>query len=92
LNGLARRKASLLLQSAVHRQTLMKEAENVRPVAGWVDLGIEAARKVQTGWSVLAPLLPLWKTPEHQPSGFIHKVTAAISFARSLTAMWKSRR
>ena len=89
LTHFQRRKSVLLQQSAAHRRALMTEAENLRPVAGWVDLGLAAARKARTGWSVLAPLLSLWQTRKQEPSGVVHKLAEAISLARSLTTLWK---
>lgn len=86
------RKATLLQQSAPHRRALMTEAQNLRPVAGWVDLGINVARKARTGWSVLAPLHSLRQTREQEPSGVVHKLAEAISLARSIAALWKNWR
>ena len=86
------RKAALLQQSANHRRTLMTETQNLRPVAGWVDLGVNVARKARTGWSVMAPLLSPWQTRKQEPSGFVHKLAEAISLARSIAALWKNWR
>jgi hypothetical protein len=83
------RKAALLQHRAVHRRVLLTEAQNLRPAAGWVDLGIDIARKARTGWNVLAPLFSLWQSQKQEPSGFVHKLAEAISLARSLTAVWK---
>ena len=86
------RKAALLQRSATHRLALMTEAQNLRPVAEWVDVGMSVARKVRMGWTVLAPLLSLWRTRERESSGFIHKLAGAIALARSLMEGWKSWR
>lgn len=86
------RKAALLRQSAAHRLVLVREARTLRPVAGWVDLGLGLVRKVRTGWSVLAPLLSSWRTPQQESSGFVQKIMGGISIARSLSALWQSRR
>ena len=83
------RKSALLQQSTAHRRALITEADNLRPVAGWVDLGIDVARKARTAWSVLAPLLSVWQARRQESSGFVHKLAEALSLARSLTELWK---
>ena len=85
-------KAALLQQSAAHRLALTTTAQNLRPVAGWVDVGIEVAGKVRKGLSVLAPLVSLWRTRKQEPSGFVHKLAGVLSLVRSLAEMWKSKR
>ncbi len=89
LTLLQQRKSALLQQCAAHRRALITEAENLRPVAGWMDLGIDVVRKARTGWSVLGPLLSVWQTRKQESSGFVHKLADAFSIARSLTALWK---
>jgi hypothetical protein len=84
------RKAALLQRSASHRSVLVKEAQNLRPVAGWLDLGIAVARKARAGWTALAPVLSLWRTRKQESSGFVHKLAEAISLARTFSAMWKN--
>lgn len=86
------RKAALLLQSATHRLALLAEARNLRPVAGWVDVGLDAARKARTGWNALAPLLACWRMRKQESPDLIHKLTNALSVARSLAAVWNERR
>lgn len=86
------RKAALLQRSATHRLALMTDAQNLRPVAEWVDVGISVASKVRMGWSVLAPLVSLWQTRKQEPAGVVHKLAEALSLVRSLTAMWSRRR
>ena len=83
------RKAALLQQSASHRRTLILEAQNIRPVASWVDLGIDLARKTRTGWTALAPLFFVWQSRKQSQPGFVQKLTGAVSLARALTALWK---
>jgi hypothetical protein len=87
-----RRKAALLQQSAAHRRVLLAEAQNLRPLVGWVDVSLDAARKARTGWTTLAPLLACWRMREHQSPGLIHKLANALSVARSLAALWNGRR
>ena len=84
------RKSALLQQSATHRRALMTEAQNFRPAAAWVDLGIGVGRKARTGWTALAPLLSCWQTRKKSPPGFVQKLAGAVSLAGSLTALWKS--
>ena len=83
------RKAALLQRSATHRLALMTDAQNLRPVAEWVDVGISVASKVRMGWSVLAPLLSLWRARKQEPSGFVHKLAEALSLARAVTTLWR---
>lgn len=85
----AERKTVLLQQSARHRDALIAEAQQLRPVAAWMDLGLNLARKARTGWTALAPLLSLWQTRKQEKSGFMHKLIGGISLARSLMALWK---
>lgn len=86
------RKADLLRQSAANRLALVEEAQNLRPVVVWVDLGIGVARKVGTAWSALAPLLSLWRTPKQESSGLLGKLAGAVSLGQSFAALWKSWR
>jgi hypothetical protein len=86
------RKAALLQQSAAHRLALAREAQNLRPVAEWMDLGIDVARKARTGWNFLAPMVSLWRKPNPETSGIGQRFAGVISAARSLTALWKSWR
>jgi len=67
------RKAALLQQSATYRSVLAKEAQNLRPVAAWVDLGIDIARKARAGWTALAPLLSLWQTRKQSQPGYEYR-------------------
>jgi hypothetical protein len=83
------RKAALLQQSAAHRLALMTDAQTLRPVADWIDLGIAVACKVRMGWSVLAPLFSLGRTRKQESSDFVHKLAGAIALARSLMEVWK---
>ncbi len=85
----AERKTALLQQSARHRDALIAEAQQLRPVAAWMDLGLDLARKARTGCTALAPLLSLWQTRKQEKSGFMQKLTGGISLARSLAALWK---
>ncbi len=87
-----RRKAALLQQSTALRHTLTTEAQRLRPVMGWVELGMDLTRKARTGWATLAPLLSLWRTQKQESSGLVHKLAGAISLARSLAALWKGWR
>jgi hypothetical protein len=82
-------KAALLQQSVTHRSVIAQEAQNLRPVAEWVDLGIAVARKARAGWTALAPLLSLWQTRKQATSGVASKLAGAIAIARSLRAVWK---
>lgn len=86
------RKVALLQQSAAHRRVLLAEARNLSAVAGWVDVGIDAARKARTGWSALAPLLACWRMRKHKSPGLIHNLADALSVVRSLAALWNKRR
>lgn len=86
------RKAALLLQSAVNRQALVEEARRLQPVLAWVDLGLVVARKARTALNVLAPWLPLWQTGRGESSGVFGKLAGAVSFGRSLSALWKNWR
>ncbi|MBI3869820.1 MAG: hypothetical protein HY299_14955 [Verrucomicrobia bacterium] len=85
-------KAALLQRSGTHRSVLAKEAQNLRPVAEWADLGIAVARKTRSGWAALEPLLSLWQTRKQEPSGLVHKLATITSLARSLATLWKSWR
>lgn len=85
------RKAALLRQSAAHRSVLSEEARALRPVAGWVDLGIEVVHKVRAGWSVLAPLFSFWQMKKEGSSGLMQKLAGGISIARSLAGLWQNR-
>ena len=86
------RKGALLQRSATHRRLLATDAQALRAVAAWMDLGIDVARKGRTGWSVLAPLFSLWQRRKQEPSGFAQKFSGAIALARSLAALWKNWR
>ncbi len=86
------REASLIQQSTLRRRALRTEAQNLHPVAGWVDLGIDIARKARTAWSFLAPLFSLRQTRQQESSGFVHKLADAVSIARSVLALWRSWR
>ncbi len=92
IDACAQRKAVLLRQSAVHRQALVQEAQNLQPVVAWVDLGIDIARKARTALSALAPLFSLWQMRKQESSGFLAKLTDAIAIGRSLTELWKNWR
>lgn len=85
-------KAALLQQSAAHRLALTREAANLRPVASWVDLGFDLARKARSGWATVAPFLSLWATRKQESTGFIHKLAQAVSLARSVMTIWKNWR
>ena len=84
------RKATLLQQSAVNRGTLVTAAQNIRPVVSWVDLGLDLAHKTRLGWTALAPLLSVWQTRKDPSSGFVQRITGAVSLARSLLELWKN--
>jgi hypothetical protein len=84
-----RRKEELLQQSAAHRSALVAEAQSLRPIAAWVDLGVAATRKLRAGWEALAPLLSLWQAGKQEPGGLIQKITNGIALARSLMAIGK---
>ena len=86
------RKAVLLQKSAAHRREFKTEAQNLRRVAGWMDLGIDAARKARAGGDVMASWLCLRRARKDESAGFTRKLAAAISLARSLPALWKSWR
>ncbi len=92
IDACAQRKAVLLRQSAAHRQILVEEAENLRPVAAWVDVGISFAQKARTILGALAPVFSLWGSWKQESSGFLGKLAGAISLGRSLTELWKSWR
>lgn len=89
---MTQRKATLLRQSAVHRQILVQEARNLRPVAEWVDLGIGVAQRARAVLSALVPLFSLWQMRKQESSGFITKLADAIALGRSITELWKSWR
>ena len=82
-------KAALLQRSATHRRVLRAEAQKLRPVAGWVDLGLDAARQARAGWSVLAPLLSLWQTRRQESSGLVGKWAEALALIRAIAAWWR---
>ena len=86
------RKAALLQQSAANRLALSREAQSLQPVIAWVDLGVALARKARSALSALTPLLSFWQTGRQDSSGFLGKITGAISLGRSLTELWKSWR
>ena len=86
------RKVALLQQSAINRSALIVGVQNLAPIVSWVDLGIEVARKTRAGWTALVPLLSLWQTRKEPSSGFVQRITGAISLARSLAALWKNWR
>ena len=89
LNCWRQRKEALLRHSAAHRSALVAEAQNLRPIAAQVDLGIAVARRVRAGWSALAPLLSLWQARKQESSGLIGKIANGIAIARSLAALGK---
>ena len=70
----------------------MAEARNLRPVAAWMDLGIDVAGKARAGWNVLARLLPPWRKRKQETGGFAQKLAGGVSLARALVALWKSWR
>lgn len=84
------RKAELFQQSAAHRRILVTEAKNLSPVVAWVDLGLDVGRKAAAGWSVLAPVLPLWRGRNRSPAGVAKKIAGAFSFFHALKALWKN--
>ncbi len=86
------RKEALLLQSDVHRRALVKDARLLRPAAGWVDLGVDLARKARAGFNSLAPLLSWWGGRKRASSGVLRKMAGVVSVARSVTALWKGWR
>ena len=92
IDSCAQRKAALLRQSAIHRQALIQEAQNIQPMVAWVDFGIGVARKVSAAWVTLAPLLSLCRTRKEASSGFVAKLTDFVSLGRSLTELWKGWR
>ena len=83
------RKAVLLRQIARHRRVLIEEAQNLRPVASWVDLGMDLVRKARTGWRALASVLPFWQMRKQPRAGLVQKLTAGILVGRSLWSLWK---
>jgi hypothetical protein len=91
LTGYQQRKTALIQESAANRRALVREAQNLRPVFTWVDLGIDVVRKVRGGWSMLTPLLSLWPRRNPDAPSMFQKFAGAISFATSVMAMWKSR-
>ena len=92
LTDCEQRKAALLRQSAAHRIALATEAQKLRPIASWVDLGIDVAGKARVGWQAVAPLLSWWQVRRNKPSGLIQKAASAISLVRTVTAVWTGRR
>lgn len=86
------RKNALLKQSLAHRLVLRREAENIRPIAEWVDMGVNMAHKVQAGLGVLAPLISLWGGRKQGATGLVHKLAEAIALARSLMTVLGSWR
>ena len=92
LTDCEQRKAALLRQSAAHRIALTREAQKLRPLASWVDLGIDVVGKARVGWKAVAPLLSWWQVRRNKPSGLIQKAASAISIVRTVTAVWKNWR
>lgn len=86
------RKAELLRQSDANRERLAADAARLRPVAGWVDLGMEVAQKARAGMSILGPLLSLWKLRKQGGTGLTGTLARAFSIGSSIAGLWRSRR
>ncbi len=54
-------KAALIRESAANREAWARDAQNLHGVATWIDRGLRAVRKLQTGWKTLTPLLSFWR-------------------------------
>lgn len=85
------RKEMLLRASKANRDVLREEARNLQPVVAWVDFGVDVTRKVRAGWTTLFPLLSWWRKGTTDSSGFVDKMTGAVSIVRSLLGLWKMR-
>ena len=89
LNG--PRKGALLQRSAALRRAVATDAQSLRAVAAWVDLGIDVARKLRIGWATLAPLFSLWRPRQHSQPGLTRKLAVGISVTRLLATLWERR-
>ena len=89
LNCCQDRKAVLLQRSAALRRAVTTDAQSLYAVAAWLDLGIDVARKLRTGWAALAPLFSLWRTRQHSQPGLTRKLAVGISVARLLAVLWE---
>ena len=89
LNGCQQRKAALIQRSIALRRALAMDSQSLCAVAAWLDLGIDVAGKLRTGWSALAPLFSLWHTRQYSQPGLARKLVVGISVARLLAALWE---
>ena len=84
------RKEELLRRSAVHRSAIADEARNLRPIATWVDLGIDATRKARACWETLAPFLSLWQARKRDSGGVTEMVANGFALAGTFKALWRT--
>ena len=89
LNGCQDRKAELVQRSAALRRALATDAQSLRAVAAWVDLGIDAARKLRMGWASLAPLFSFWRPRQHSQPGLARKLAVGLYVTRLLAMLWE---
>ena len=92
MTGLAKRKQALLVRSAAHRGILLRESQNLRRVASYVDLGMDLAGKARAGLGVASALLALRPGKGRESSGWIGKLTRGISVAGSVMGLWREWR
>lgn len=83
------RKEEVLRQCAAHRDTLMAEAQVLRPMAIWVDVGIAAVRNARACWDTWIPFFSSWQAGRGDSGGLIEKITKGFAIARSLKKLWK---
>jgi hypothetical protein len=83
------RKEEVLRQCAAHRDTLMAEAQVLRPMAIWVDVGIAAVRNARACWDTWIPFFSSWQAGRGDSGGLIEKITKGFVIARSLKELWK---
>lgn len=86
------RKAALLRESAALRLALVREAQELRTAATWVDLGLGVVRGAQAGWTAVAPFLSWGSRQKPESAGFVHRLAGAVSLARSIMAVWRNWR
>ena len=84
-----RRKEELLRRSALNRQLLLAESPRLRRAAGWLELGLEAGRKVRMIGELAAPWLSFWRTRRRTRPGLASKLAGGASIARSFARLWK---
>ena len=89
LKALSARKAQLLQASEANRQSLNAAATQFRPLVGWIDTGMEWARRARALGPVLALLLRSAKSDGSCREGGSGWLTRIVNLTETASAVWR---